>query len=99
MAEEVRSLCNKPNSLAILGSVAQGRQLPSFTVDGACTALAVADGALIASLAALMRCHPATIWRTCRRYETGDFEKMFSEWARMGLVVKRTTGCVMRYWK
>lgn len=79
-----RSLCIRPNDLAILESVAHARQLPSFAVDRARIVLAVAEGASIASLAALMRCDPATIWRACRRYETGALEKLFQNEPRPG---------------
>ncbi len=79
-----RCLRINPHDLAILESVAHGRQLPSFAVDRARIVLAVAEGASIASLAALMRCDPATIWRTCRRYETGGLEKLLQNEPRTG---------------
>jgi hypothetical protein len=79
-----RALRIKPNDLPILESVAHGRQLPSFAVDRARIVLAVAEGASIGSLAALMRCDPATIWRTSRRYEAGGLEKLFQNEPRSG---------------
>ena len=79
-----RSLPIRPDDLAILESVARGRQLPSFAVDRARIVLAVAAGASIDHLATLMRYDPATIWRTCRRYEEGGLKKLLVNDSRPG---------------
>lgn len=79
-----RSLRIRPDDLSILESFARGRQLPSFAVDRARIVLAVAEGASIESLASIMRYDPATIWRTCRRYEEGGLEKLLLNDPRLG---------------
>lgn len=79
-----RFLCIRPNDVSILENVASSRQLPSFVVDRARIVLAVAQGTSTASLAALMRCDPATIWRTCRRYDEGGLEKLLFDGLRLG---------------
>lgn len=79
-----RSLRIRPGDLSILEGIARGRQLPSFAVDRARIVLAVAEGASIESLATLMRYDPATIWRTCRRYEEGGLKKLLLNDPRPG---------------
>lgn len=79
-----RALCISPDDRSMLESIARGRQLPSVVVDRARIVLAVAEGVSIENLASLMRYDPATIWRTCRRYEEGGLKKLLLSDPRLG---------------
>jgi hypothetical protein len=62
--------------LPILQAVARARHLAWFQVQHARIVLAVAAGEPIHSVASRLECDPATVWRVCRRYEQGGWQRL-----------------------
>lgn len=69
---------------SLLQQVARSRTLAWFQVQRARIVLAVADGERIQTVALRMQCDPATVWRTCRRYEQVRLEGVLAEAPRPG---------------
>lgn len=81
----------KPRSLKIaredaglLRQVARSETSPWFQVRRARILLESAAGARTRELAARLECDPATIWRTCRQYESSGMEGVLSHAPRSG---------------
>jgi len=70
--------------LSILQAVARARHLAFYQVQHARIALAVAAGEPIRSVASRMECDPATVWRVCRRYEQGGWERLLMDEPKAG---------------
>ena len=68
----------------ILAAVARSRHLSFYQVQHARIVLAVAGGEPIASVASRLECDPATVWRVCRRYEQGGWQKLLLDESRLG---------------
>jgi Winged helix-turn helix len=58
-----------PADVPLLQEIARRRSLPWMQVQRARIVLAVAAGQRIQTVASQAQCNPATVWRTCRRYE------------------------------
>src|SRR5262249_35384937 len=69
---------------SILQAVARARHLAFYQVQHARIALAVAAGEPIRSVASRMECDPATVWRVCRRYEQGGWERLLMDEPKAG---------------
>jgi hypothetical protein len=69
----------RKDEIPILEHLAQRRVLPYFQVERARALLALATGESPVVLAERLECHPATIWRLARRYESEGLESIFSE--------------------
>ena len=78
------SITVAPGDVPVLERVARSRTLPWFQVQRARMVLAVAAGERIQAIAGHLQCHPRTVWRTCRYYEQGGLEQLFSEFPRAG---------------
>jgi uncharacterized protein (TIGR02996 family) len=70
--------------LPILQGVARARHLAWFQVQHARIVLAVAAGESIGAIAGRLECHPATVWRVCRRYEQGGLKALLLDEPRLG---------------
>lgn len=64
-----RALSIRPADLPMLRQIAGSQVRPAFQVRRARILLAVASGEQIAAVADQNQCDPASVWRTCRRYE------------------------------
>lgn len=69
---------------AVLEQLARRRSVAWSQVQRARIVLAIADGDRVQEVARRMQCHPATVWRTCRRYEQAGVEAMLEDQARCG---------------
>lgn len=69
---------------SVLQRIAGRRTLAWFQVQRARIVLQIADGERVQAVAARMQCDPATIWRTCRRYEQAGLEGLLTEAPRAG---------------
>lgn len=72
------------SDLATLQAVAHSRCLPWFQVQRARIVLAVAAGAPIQTVASRMACDRTTVWRVCRRYESGGRDHLLHDEPRSG---------------
>jgi len=70
--------------IPILQAVARARHLAFYQVQHARIALAVAGGEPIHSVASRLGCDPATVWRVCRRYEQGGWERLLLDEPKAG---------------
>lgn len=70
--------------LPTLRQFTHSRTLAFATVQRARIVLAVADGQSIQDVAIRHQCHPATVWRLCRRYEQGGLHRLLADLPRCG---------------
>ncbi len=79
-----RPLTLAPGDASRLRHVARQLSLPYFQVQRARIVLAVAQGEAVQDIAGRLECDPATVWRTCRRYEQAGVAGLLTHAARSG---------------
>lgn len=65
-----RDLTIRPDDRAELEQIARSRYRPAFQVLRAIILLSIAGGERVRNVAEKVNVDPATVWRTCRKYET-----------------------------
>jgi DNA invertase Pin-like site-specific DNA recombinase len=67
-----------PADLLVLQLIARRDDLPWYQVQRAQIVLAVADGQRTNEVARRLECDASTIWRACRRYESGGLSALLA---------------------
>jgi hypothetical protein len=68
-----------PGDYPVLHLIAGGAHFPAYQVRRARLLLAVAAGQRLSEIAARAGCDASTIWRACRRYETGGLSALLAD--------------------
>lgn len=61
-----------------LERLAHSRSAPWFAVQRARAVLGIAGGERVGTVAEQLRCDPSTVWRVCRRFESGGVRSILA---------------------
>ena len=73
-----RTLAIHPAEISTLREIARGRRRPAYQMQRALILLDIAAGERVRIVAEILKCDPATIWRTCRNFETDGIDSVLS---------------------